>query len=161
MPLSKEHLKRNPSERQVGKKGQNRAAVEIQFNRADMLLQSVVADLINGLTKNDIILKFANKQYEYQKKAIGEAQAKNYIKMAYMLMAEDRVQEQDKLRDQLYEQYMMLYNDAVESYNTLLAKQVLDSMAKIFCDPAAINLKMDASINGNITVDFDFLEDEG
>ena len=112
MPLSKQHLKRNPAERELGR-GANRATVEAQFNRADMLLQSVLADLINGLTKNDIIMKFANKGYNYQKKAIGEAQAKNYIKTAYMLMAEDRVRQQDKLRDQLYEQYMMLYNDAV------------------------------------------------
>lgn len=97
-----------------------------------MLLQCVVADLINGFTKNDIILKFADKGYKYQKKAIGEQQAKNYIKMAYLLMAEDRVEEQDKLRDQLYGQYLMLYNDFVVNGNGFGAKQVLDSIAKLF-----------------------------
>lgn len=158
MPLSKQHLKRNPEERNLGK-GANRATVEAQFNRADMLLQEVVADITNGLTRNDIILKFANKQYEWQKKKIGEAQAKNYIKMAYMVMAEDRVQEQDKLRDQLYSQYLMLFNDLVVNGNTFGAKSVLDSISRIFL-PDEKNIKLDANIDGELELNFNFNEDE-
>lgn len=156
MPLSKEHLKRNPAERKVGKHGQNKATAEAQFNRADMLLQEVCADIINGLTRNDIVMKFANKQYEYQKKAIGEAQAGNYIKMAYLIMAEDRVKEQDQLRDQLYSQYMMLYNDLVVTGNSLAAKQVLDSMSKIFLNEER---KVDVNVNGadnKVSINFSF-----
>lgn len=124
-----------------------------------MLLQEVVADITNGLTRNDIILKFANKQYEWQKKKIGEAQAKNYIKMAYMVMAEDRVKEQDKLRDQLYSQYLMLFNDLVVNGNTFGAKSVLDSISKIFL-PDEKNIKLDANIDGELELNFNFNEDE-
>lgn len=141
----------------VGKRGKNKAACELQFNRADMLLQETLADIVNGLTKNDIILKFANKEYEYQKKAIGEAQATNYIKMAYLIMQEDRVAEADKLRDQLYNQYLMLYNDAVMADNPVLAKTILDSVGKIFL-PDEKNIKLDAKVDGDITIDFKFDE---
>ena len=159
MPLSNQHLVRVASERKVGKRGQNKASCELQFNRADMLLQEVVADIVNGLTKNDIIMKFKEKAYENQKKSIGESQAKNYIYMAYKIMAEDRVEETDKLRDQLYNQYLMLYNDAVQVGNSMVAKQILDSIAKIFLPnqpQTAIQINSDKE-NG-ITINFGFSE---
>ena len=156
MPLSNQHLVRNATERNIGKQGMNRAACLKQFNRADMLLQSVIADIVNGFTRNDIILKFKNQDYEYQKKSIGESQAKNYISMAYKVMAEDRVEEQDKLRDQLYGQYLMLYNDCVINGNNLVAKQILDSMAKIFLPQAAdTSIRIDSAKDG-ITIKFGF-----
>ena len=158
MPLSKQHMKRNPEERNLGK-GANRATVEAQFNRADMLLQEVVADLVNGYVKNDIIMKFANKEYEYQKKPIKEGQAKNYIKMAYLLMAEDRVKERDELRDQLFEQYMMLYNDAVVNGNTIVAKQVLDSITKTFLNDEAKQITVSGSGDGTVNINFSFSND--
>lgn len=130
--LSKEHIVRNPSERNVGSSPKNKAAVRKQFNRADMLLQEVVAAITNGYTRNDIEMMFLEKKFENQKKPIHSSQASNYINMAYRIMQEDRVTETDKLRDQLYAQYMMLYNDCVLGGNNITAKQVLDSIAKIF-----------------------------
>ena len=159
MPLSNQHLVRVASERKVGKRGQNKASCELQFNRADMLLQEVVADIVNGLTKNDIIMKFKEKAYENQKKSIGESQAKNYIYMAYKIMAEDRVEETDKLRDQLYNQYLMLYNDAVQVGNSIVAKQILDSIAKIFLPnqpQTAIQINSDGE--KGVTINFGFSE---
>lgn len=159
MPLSDQHLIRNASERKIGKRGQNKAACEMQFNRADMLLQEVVADVVNGFTKNDIIMKFKEKGYENQKKSIGESQAKNYIYMAYKVMQEDRVQESDQLRDQLYNQYLMLYNDCVQVGNSIVAKQILDSIAKIFLPnqpQTAIQINSDKE-NG-VTINFGFSE---
>lgn len=143
----------------VGRNSLNKATAQAQFNRADMLLQEVIADIVNGVTRNDIIMKFTNKEYEYQKKKIGEAQASNYIKMAYLIMAEDRVKEQDKLRDQLYSQYMMLYNDCVMNGNAMTAKQILDSVGKIFL-PDEKNINLQGNLDGNITIDFNFNENE-
>lgn len=156
MPLSDQHLVRIPAERKIGaKSGKNKAACKTQFNRADMLLQSVIADIVNGYTRNDIILKFKNKEYEYQKKAIGEAQAMNYINMAYKIMQEDRVQESDKLRDQLYAQYLMLYNDCVVVGNSMTAKQILDSIAKIFLPDEKI-VNFNAKVDGELEINFNF-----
>lgn len=125
-----------------------------------MLLQEVVADIVNGFTRNDIVMKFANKQYEYQKKALGERQATEYIKMAYLILAEDRIKEQDMMRDQLYGQYMMLYNDMVMNGNTFGAKGILDSMAKIFLNDER---KIDLSVSGDqpITINFGFNKKDG
>lgn len=79
--------------------------------------------------------------------------------MAYMVMAEDRVQEQDKLRDQLYSQYLMLFNDLVVNGNTFGAKSVLDSISRIFL-PDEKNIKLDANIDGELELNFNFNEDE-
>lgn len=124
-----------------------------------MLLQEALADITNGLTTNDIIVKFQNKMYNNQKKAIGEAQAKHYIRMAYLIMQENRVRESDKLRDQFYEQYTALLNDAIVNNNTMLAKQILDSMAKTFL-PDEKTLNLNGKLEENITIDFNF-NDEG
>lgn len=136
----------------------NKAGCEVQFNRADMLLQECLTDIVNGYTKNDIILKFKNKMYENQKKAIGEAQANNYIKMAYIIMADNRVQEQDKLRDDFFEKYTALYNDALVNGNTILAKSILDSMTKTFL-PDEKNINLNGNINEQVTINFGFNED--
>ena len=154
MPLSKEHLKRNPAERNIGT-FPNKAGCEVQFNRADMLLQEVLADITNGFTKNDIIMKFKNKMYENQKKSIGEAQATNYIKMAYLIMADNRVKEQDRLRDEFFEKYTALYNDAIMSDNPVLAKSILDSMGKIFL-PDEKNINLNGNLNEKVTINFGF-----
>ena len=155
--LSKQHLIRNPEERFMGT-GRNSAAVTAQFNRADMLLQSVAADIVNGLTRNDIIMKFHHKQYEYQRKKISENQAIEYINMAYKILAEDRVKEQDKLRDQLYNQYLALYNECVVNNNQMTAKQILDSIGKIFLNEER---KVDVSVNGNnVKISFGFDDKE-
>ena len=161
MPLSDQHLIRNASERKVGKRGKNKASCEMQFRRADMLLQEVLCDLVNGLTRNDIIMKFKEKGYEHQKKSIGESQAKNYIYMAYKVMQEDRVEETDKLRDQLYNQYLMLYNECVQVGNSMVAKQILDSIAKTFLPnqpQTAIQINSDKE-NG-VTINFGFNNDQ-
>ena len=79
--------------------------------------------------------------------------------MAYKIMAADRVEETDKLRDQLYNQYLMLYNDAVQVGNSMVAKQILDSIAKIFLPnqpQTAIQINSDKE-NG-VTINFGFSE---
>ena len=155
--LSKQHLIRNPEERNMGT-GRNRATVTAQFNRADMLLQEVAADIVNGLTRNDIIMKFHHKKYEYQRKKISENQAIEYINMAYKILAEDRVKEQDKLRDQLYNQYLALYNECVVNNNQMTAKQILDSIGKIFLNE---DKKVDVSVTGNnVKISFGFDDKE-
>lgn len=150
---------KEPSQRKLGV-GANAATVEAQFNRADMLLQEVVCDITNGLTHNDIICKFKAKNYEHQKKPLGERQARNYITMAYLILADNRIEEREQLRDTFYNQYLMLYNDLVKSGESLAAKQVLDSMSKLFLgDVKDVNLN--ARIDQDITIDFNFEQDEG
>lgn len=150
---------KDPNQRKVGKRGQNKAACEIQFNRADMLLQEVCSDIVNGVSRNDIICKFALKKYEYQKKAIKHAQACEYLRMANLVLADNRVEQQEQLRDQLYNQYLMLYNDAVMSNNTLVAKQILDSMAKTFLPQQQKEVELNIN-KDSLAIKFGFSETE-
>lgn len=159
MPLSLEHIERDPKKRQLAQCGKNKGTVMAQFNRADAILQDVLADIVSGLTKNEIVLKFQQQKYADQKKPLCERQAENYIKTAYLLMQEDRIKERDMLRDQFYSQYIKLYQDLVKQGNYIGAKQVLDSMTKLFLPSEDNKAQINISKEG-IDISFGFKRDE-
>ena len=51
--------------------------------RADHIVDQVYCDLCNGISRSDIILKFANCQYDGQEKSIKERTAQDYISSNY------------------------------------------------------------------------------
>ena len=64
-------------------------------------------------------------------------------------------QEVEELRDKLYSQYYSLYADAVKNGNTFVAKQVLDSIAKVFA--VAPDKKVDIQVADNkVNISFGF-----
>ena len=104
-----------------------------EYDRVQRLIAEVQCDLVNGILRSDIFRKFHERQYEnLGKKNIGERQIQNYIKAAWELMREDRVDKIQELRDLLFSQYMSQYNEATEMGNVIAAKSCLDSIAKIF-----------------------------
>ena len=117
-------------------------------------------DLVNGVLRSEIFNKFRDRQYEnlHPTKDIGDRQIQNYIAAAWQLMREDRVEKIQDLRDLLFSQYMSQYQEATSMGNPLVAKSVLDSIAKIFLpDEKTLNLNVD----GDITIDFKLMtEDE-
>jgi hypothetical protein len=54
---------------------------------------------------------------------------------------------------------MSQYNEATEMGNVLAAKSCLDSIAKIFL-PDEKTLNLNAKVEGDITIDFNLIEDE-
>ena len=60
----------------------------------------------------------------------------------------------------LFSQYMSQYREATEMGNVLAAKSCLDSIAKIFL-PDEKTLNLNANVQGDITIDFNLIEDEG
>ena len=91
-------------------------------------------------------------------KDIGERQIQNYIKAAWELLKEDRVERVQELRDLLFSQYYAQYQEATLMGNTLVAKSVLDSIAKIFL-PDEKTLNLNADVKGDITIDFNLMTD--
>lgn len=76
-------------------------------------------------------------------------------------MKEDRVEKVQELRDLLFSQYMSQYQEATRTNNPLVAKSVLDSIAKIFL-PDEKTLNLNANVQGDLTIDFNLIEgDEG
>ena len=118
---------------------------------------------MNGTLRSEIFNKFRERQYINlnPKKDIGERQIQNYIATAWELMREDRVEKIQDLRDLLFSQYMSQYQEATKMNNPLVAKSVLDSIAKIFL-PDEKTLNLNANVQGDLTIDFNLIEgDEG
>ena len=132
-----------------------------EYDRVQRLIEEIVVDLTNGVMRSEIFNKFRDRLYEnLSDKNIGERQIQNYIKAAWEILKEDRVEKIQELRDLLFTQYMSQYNEATMNGNVLAAKSCLDSIAKIFL-PDEKTLNLNAKVEGDITIDFNLIEDEG
>jgi hypothetical protein len=132
-----------------------------EYDRVQRLIEEIVVDLTNGVMRSEIFNKFRDRLYEnLSEKNIGERQIQNYIKAAWEILKEDRVEKIQELRDLLFTQYMSQYNEATMNGNVLAAKSCLDSIAKIFL-PDEKTLNLNAKVEGDITIDFNLIEDEG
>ena len=131
-----------------------------EYDRVQRLIEEIVVDLTNGVMRSEIFNKFRDRLYEnLSEKNIGERQIQNYIKAAWEILKEDRVEKIQELRDLLFTQYMSQYNEATMNGNVLAAKSCLDSIAKIFL-PDEKTLNLNAKVEGDITIDFNLIEDE-
>ena len=133
-----------------------------EFDRVHRLILEVQADLINGVLRSEIREKFKQHMYDNQVdgKDISERQVDNYIQRACEMLKEDRIEKQNELKDMLYSQYMQQYRDAVLVGNTLTAKSVLDSIAKIFLpSDKSTNVQVNAG-DSSITIKFGYTEDD-
>lgn len=133
-----------------------------EYDRVQRLIEEIQVDLVNGVLRSEIFNKFRDRQYEnlHPTKDIGERQIQNYIAAAWELMREDRIEKIQDLRDLLFSQYMSQYQEATSMGNPLVAKSVLDSISKIFL-PDEKTLNLNANVQGDITIDFNLIQDEG
>lgn len=133
-----------------------------EYDRVQRLIEEIQVDLVNGVLRSEIFNKFREREYEnIGKKDIGERQIQNYIKAAWELLKEDRVEKVQELRDLLFSQYMSQYNEATSMGNVIAAKGCLDSIAKIFL-PNDNNPNVQVINNKDgITINFGFQENEG
>lgn len=151
MALDKHILQEKPSR---GKRVSQKYLDE--FDRVERLIEEVQVDLVNGVLRSEIFRKFKERSYEnIGKKDIGERQIQNYIKAAWELMKEDRVEKIQELKDLLFSQYMAQYNEATEMGNVIAAKSCLDSIAKIFL-PDEKTISVNKNTDDNVTINFSF-----
>lgn len=128
-----------------------------EYDRVQRLIEEIVVDITNGVLRSEIFNKFRDRQYEnLGKKDIGERQIQNYIKAAWEIMREDRVEKVQELRDMLFSQYMSQYNEATMAGNVLAAKSCLDSIAKIFLPDEKASIQINSAKDGNLTINFGF-----
>lgn len=132
-----------------------------EYDRVQRLIEEVQVDMVNGVLRSEIFNKFRERQYEniHPTKDIGERQIENYIRAAWEMIREDRIEKIQELRDLLFSQYMAQYNEATEMGNVIAAKACLDSIAKTFL-PDEKTLNLNANVQGDITIDFNLIQDE-
>lgn len=136
-----------------GKKAKTKKYQEIED-----LIAAITADIVNGVSRSDIITKLKEGMYEEQSQPYKESTAVNYYWAGTKRLREDREEDIEVLKDKLYSQYYQLYADAMLVGNTIGAKSVLDSIAKLFIgDTKNVNLngKLDEKINISFGFDGD------
>lgn len=101
-----------------------------EFNRVEEVLDQCTCDLINGLSKSDIIIKLENGLYESQTKKLTHNVALEYYNAVLSRLQIDEP-EKDNARQVFYSMYLNLYREQMEIGNHIGAKATLDSMVKL------------------------------
>lgn len=154
MPISVSH-NRPRDERKSLSKLANKHVKYKDYEYVEDMLALIICDIINGMTKSDVIKKLEQQMYEGQRQPYTYKTAEMYYYTAMQRIREDREQEVEELRDKLYSQYYSLYADAVKSRNTIGAKMILDSIAKVFA--VAPDKKVDIQVSDNkVNISFGF-----
>ena len=133
-----------------GKKAKTKKYQEIED-----LISAISADIVNGVSRSDIIIKLKEGMYEEQSQPYKETTAANYYWAATKRLKEDREADIEALKDKLYSQYYQLYADAMLVGNTIGAKSVLDSIAKLFIGDTK-NVNLNGKVDEKITINFGF-----
>lgn len=159
MPINRSHT-RPKEERKSLSLLDNKHVKRKDYEYVEDMLALIICDIINGLQKSDIMAKLQNQMYEGQRQPYAPKTADMYYYTAISRIREDREKEIEELRDKLYSQYYSLYADAVKNDNTLVAKQILDSIAKVFAIvPDKKNVDVQISDN-KVHISFGFNTDD-
>lgn len=139
-----------------------KSAKSKEYQEVEDLLALIICDIVNGIQRSDIIKKLQEGLYEGQTKKYALSSAQKYYWTATQRIKEDRETDIENLKDTLYSQYYSLFADAVSSNNTFVAKQILDSIAKVFVDKSD-KKNVDVQVVNNkegITINFGFQDND-
>lgn len=134
--LSKSHGKKDKRERKAKRLPQSLnggvPTLTDEYNKADALVDLVYCDIANGMSRSEIIQKITKGVYDSMEKPLAARTAAYYYNAALDRFAEDRNIEAEKLRDMFFGRYESLLQEAVKKGDIYNARNILDSMARIF-----------------------------
>lgn len=139
------------------------SSVRKSWMEADHIVDQVYCDLCNGISKSDIILKFANCQYDGQKKSIGLRTAQDYIAAAVDRLHYDMEADMKDLRADLYGKLLNVYNDALEHndrYSAIGAITTIMKLCGVGNDKPQTAIQINSDKEGGVTVNFGFEKNE-
>ena len=97
-----------------------------------LLIDEIVADIVNGVPKSEILLKLQENIYQYQPKAYIYQHAYNWYNWALDAISKDSEDAINEKRQILWSRYENLYRESLQLGNLANARQVLTDMAKVF-----------------------------
>lgn len=154
MSIIKSHTR--PKEERTSKSVYEDKRVKYKdYQYVEDLLALIIADVVNGIQRSDILTKLMEQLYEGQRQKYALKTAQMYYETALQRIREDREDDIEDLKAKLYSQYYQLYADAMQDGNTIVAKQVLDSIAKIFVGDTK-NVNLNGKVDEKVTIDFSF-----
>lgn len=152
--LAKSHSDPNPLKRKPNIK--TKAAIE-RYKKVDELVDFVYADYCNGVSKSDILQKLMQGCYDGHK-ALSFGHSYEYIKAAEQRIAFNTYETENGLREVLYTRYEALLEDSIKNGDTYMAKNILDSIAKIFLPQTPNTAVQINSNNEKVQISFGFSE---
>lgn len=159
--FSDDHSLPTFEQRKAARKGKS-SQTSLRWLRADEMVSEVYTDLVNGLTKSDIIEKVTKGLYKNQTKPLSVRSAGDYLDAAYRRLHFDYEAKAETLREELYTKLMMLYHDAVLADDRFGALQVIDRIMKLTGCAIEKGQQNNIQVNANkdgITINFGFSKD--
>lgn len=142
-----------------------RGLVPFKRNRwmaADAIVDQVYVDLCNGLTRSEIIQKFANCQYNGQEKSINTRTAVDYLAAATDRLKYDAEEKAEEMRANLFGKLMTVYADALKSkdrYNAIQAINTLMKLTGVAVDKPQTAIQINSDKENGVTINFGFKKD--
>lgn len=162
--LSPSHSNKSKADRKAKRtiiaKGQIPTLTE-KYNKAEMLTDLVYVDIANGVSRSDIIQKITTGVYECMERPLAKRTAAFYYTAALDRFAVDTDIEMEKLRNVFYGRYESLFADAVKRGDIFNAKNILDSMARIFGIEKKTPqnaIQINSGQDSGVTINFGFKE---
>ena len=169
MPLAKSHSNRRAIDRQPPKqknppKNNNDTATpsEVRYRNAEDLIDCIYQDIADGYTRTQLKKKLMRGQYALQKKGFDVDEAENAYQMALGRYCEDVDEKAEALRVKLFGRLEAVYKKAIDAGDLYNARMALNDIAKTFLGVGnpMLNLNVNGSKDGNITIKFGFDNEE-
>lgn len=161
--LAKSHSLPSKSNRKAKKTPTSRGMPTLTdaYNKADELVGLVYVDVVNGVSRSNILEKL--QKGLYHNKPYGARQAAYYYDAALGRFAVDCDVEDKKLRDIFYGRYESILEQCIKNGDMYNARATLDSMSKIFgiekkMPDTQVNIQNNSS--DGISINFGFNKDE-
>ena len=127
-----------------------------EFKRVD----SIIDQIYNGLTRDDIISKVVNSLYEGQKKKPTRQTASDYYSAAINRIRGNMDEIDKNLAATLYTRYEMLFNESMKKGDLRLSRDILNDVSRIFGPEKDKTLTVQADTNEKvIRISFGFSDD--
>ena len=134
--LAKSHSNKSKSARKAKKNppmvGGGVPTMTDSYNKADDLVSLVYCDIANGVSRSVIIDKITKGVYEGMERPFCKRTAAYYYNAALDRFSVDTDIEAEKLRKMFYGRYEALLEEAVQRGDIYNARNILDSMCRIF-----------------------------
>lgn len=125
---------------------------QIPLKKAE-LLELIWIDLVNGISRYQIMLKLERDAYPGHKTSkLSRACKYQYIQEALLNCREERKEELEKQKDLFYERILNVYNDAIDGRDRQSALKALDMIGKL----GGLYEKQDINLTGTITATISF-----
>lgn len=159
--FAESHSLRTFNERYAAKSCKDPETIKKWLN-TDAIIDQVYYDLVNGLTRSEVLKKLQDGLYEGQSRPIHYRTASDYVKAAQLRMHYDFEAEMDEIRADLYSKMIAVYNDAMQKNDRYNAIGALNSIMKLTgaekkAPDTAIQINSDKE---NVTINFGFNNNE-